>query len=197
MCLKRSDIELEGRAEIGFTEAVLDEFSFLESHHFKCVTCEPTYVRFEAGGVFIDIYHGRSSFEIGVDVGLSDLSESYSLSELIRIVDIDEGNSYRKFVATTPELVRAGVKALRENFVKHTFIELIKDQKFFAKLRIQKELWKESFSKGVLARQVRPKAEAAFHRKDYEEAVGLYESISDELTPAELKKLEYARRHTT
>jgi hypothetical protein len=42
---------------------------------------------------------------------------------------------------------------------------------------------------------VSPEAREAFRRKEYGRAAELYESIRDRLTPAEIKKLEYAQKH--
>lgn len=50
------------------------------------------------------------------------------------------------------------------------------------------------FAKEVLLDQVKPAAEAAFRAKDYAKAVNLYESVRDDLTPVELKKLNYAKK---
>ena len=42
--------------------------------------------------------------------------------------------------------------------------------------------------------QVRSRANAAFREKDYTKADALYESIKDELSPAESRKLEYSKK---
>ena len=48
----------------------------------------------------------------------------------------------------------------------------------------------------VLASQVRPKADAAFRDKKYEEAVRLYRSIEPRLTDVERQKLALADRRS-
>ncbi len=46
----------------------------------------------------------------------------------------------------------------------------------------------------VLEAQVRPRAEEAFRMGNYQKSAELYEEIFERLTPAELKKLAFARR---
>lgn len=190
------------RATLAFPEAVRSEFGFLPRHRFRCVHTEPTFVRYESDKIFVNIYHGRSSYELGIEVGplysSVELDMGYSLSALIRLVAPEEGAAYRSFVATTPKEVQIGVKLLGEKFQAYGWDLLWGDPDIFTKLKTQRAQLSETFAMEVLARQVRPKAEAAFRSKDYREAIRLYDSIRNQLTPVELKKLDYAqkRRHS-
>jgi len=58
------------RRQLGFEEPVLSNFDFLRSHGLKLVESAPTLVRFESREVFVNLYHGRASYEIGVEIGL-------------------------------------------------------------------------------------------------------------------------------
>lgn len=197
MCLPPSQTLMD-RARFAFCDAVQRTFGFLTEHHFQCVRTEPTFVRYESDRVFVNVYHGRSSYELGVEVGLLDFDKTergYSLSALIGLIDPQEAANYRNFVATTSELVEVGVKTLSEKFKAYAWDTLRGDPIVFAKLEQQREQLSKSFAMEVLARQVRPKAEAAFRNKSYAEAARLYESIRGQLSPAELKKLEYAQKH--
>src|SRR5437016_1220188 len=71
------------RRQLGFEEAVLRSFEFLRSYDLKPVERTPTLVRFESKKVFVDVYHGRASFEIGVQVGLKSRSEKYGLGYIV------------------------------------------------------------------------------------------------------------------
>jgi hypothetical protein len=184
-----------------FVEEVEVAFGFLTTEYgFRHVKVEPTFVRYESDSVFVNIYHGRSSHELGAEVGLLDTvqeyDQGYPLSALIRLVDKDEWDRYRTFTATTPELVKTGVKKVSETFQKYAVDALRGDPTIFSKLKIQREQMTESYAREVLAGHVKPKAEDAFRNKNYKEAAELYESIRTELSPAELKKLEYAKKHS-
>jgi len=187
------------RATLAFAEAVCSEFGFLPRHQFRCVRTEPTLVRYESDKIFVNIYHGRSSYELGIEVGPLEsgveLDMGYSLSALIRLVAPEEAAAYRSFVATTPKNVQIGVKLLSEKFKGYGWDLLCGDPDIFTKLKTQRAQLSETFAMEVLARQVRPKAEAAFRSKDYGEAIRLYDSIRNQLTPVELKKLDYAQKH--
>jgi hypothetical protein len=78
--------ETEPSAEwsrLGFAEAVLANFEFLRSYELRRVENDSTFVRFESEAVFVNVYHGRASFEIGVEVGLKSRSEKYGLDYIV------------------------------------------------------------------------------------------------------------------
>ena len=61
------------------------------------------------------------------------------------------------------------------------------------------EQWRgesERLVKEARAKLVRRRAEAAWSRRSYSEAAQLYASIHDDLTTAELARLDYCRRRT-
>jgi len=58
-------------------------------------------------------------------------------------------------------------------------------------VRRERELAKES-----RLNQVRSRANAAFRKEDYARAAALYESIEDDLSPAESRKFEYSKKRT-
>src|ERR1700680_1402044 len=57
------------RAKLGFQEAVLSGFKFLSEFGFRPVEQKVTFVRYESSQVFVNVYHGRASYELGVEVG--------------------------------------------------------------------------------------------------------------------------------
>lgn len=187
------------RAALAFPEVVCSEFDFLIKNRFRCVRIEPTFVRYESDKIFINVYHGRTSYELGLEVGpLMTAVEpdlGYSFSALLSLAAPPEAATYRNFIAKTPTALKTGVLLLREKFQACGWEILRADPDIFVKLKAQRAQSSEAFAMEVRARQVRPKAEAAFRRKNYEEALRLYDSIRSNLSAVELKKLEYARKH--
>lgn len=58
------------RSRLGFAEAVARWFSFLESTFgFHQVKQDATFVRYESDVLFLNVFHGRGSYEIGVELG--------------------------------------------------------------------------------------------------------------------------------
>lgn len=187
------------RGAFGFPFAVEREFGFLTAHGFRCVSTKSTLVRYESDHVFINIYHGRSSYEIGIEVGSTDLEEQekgFSLFAFIHLAAPDKAATYRNFVAVKPEAVSVRVAALQKLFTQYVLDVLMGDPDIFIKLEAQRKKISAAYASEVRASQIRPRAEAAFRDKDYPEAVRLYEIIQDELTTTEIKKLKYARQHS-
>jgi hypothetical protein len=71
------------RGQLGFKEAVLSSFDFLHSYGLEPTEEDVTFVRYQSDVVFLNIYHGRTSFEIGVEIGRLDRSEKYGLDYLV------------------------------------------------------------------------------------------------------------------
>src|SRR5687767_11892121 len=71
------------RWRLGFKEAVLANFGFLQQIGFKPVTEDVTFVRYESKTVFVNVYHGRASFEIGVEVGRVGNHTFYVLEQIV------------------------------------------------------------------------------------------------------------------
>jgi hypothetical protein len=187
------------RSCLHFPEEVRFHFNYLvDRHDFCCVVVKSTFVRYESNNIFINIYHGRSSYEIGLEIGQLGSSgkpeEAFNISWLIKLVDPQRAADYKLYVAKTTDLVRKGVFQLCELFKKYAGKAIFADESTFTLLAKQTGDWKKSYAKEVLASQVRPKANAAFSNRNYGDAVCLYESIFSELTPAELKKLEFAQK---
>jgi hypothetical protein len=54
------------RWKLGFKEAVLASFDYLRSYGLQCVQADVTYVRHDSTKVFVNVYHGRGSYEMNV-----------------------------------------------------------------------------------------------------------------------------------
>jgi hypothetical protein len=188
----------EPRASLDFAGAVRGAFAFLNGFGFREVGAEATSVRYAAERVFLNVYHGRSSYELGIEVGLLDASgeeRGYSLSEFVRLVEPAEADHLKDFCATTANEVADGIARLSTQVKQYVARALRGDEAIFAELARQRRAWGDAFAADVAYRQVSPRAAAAFREKRYREAADLYESIKSRLSPAELTKLEYAKRH--
>src|SRR5215467_14672952 len=99
----------EGRANLGFPAAVMSAFAFLtKDFSFRCVKRDVTFVRFESDAVFVNIYHGRASYELNVEIGESvigkQLPESpFTIGEILHTVIPTEALNYRPYQVTTRE----------------------------------------------------------------------------------------------
>ena len=57
------------RAQFGFKDAVLSSFKFLGDFGLRRVEEKLTLVRYESSEVLLNVYHGRASYELGVEIG--------------------------------------------------------------------------------------------------------------------------------
>lgn len=187
---------MENRAKFGFSLAVRRHFAYLTDLGFKCVHTEPTLLRYESDQIAVNVYHGRKSCELGVEIGLlvEGDGKEYPLASLIRLSDPEEADMYRSVVALTRESVLKGVARISEAFKKHGWGALRGDRAVFAKLVEQRREIAHSRATDMKVNHVRPRAAEAFRTKDFGLAIQLFQSIRDELSEAELKKLEYARK---
>lgn len=190
--MSASDKVSPDRTRLNFANAVTERFAFLDDRGFSVTELLPTIVRYRKGDVEVDVYHGRQSYELGF--GIERHGVRYSLSDLIRTVDLQAGEQYRNFAATTQDGIAEGLTQLVGWVKRYCEPALRGDPEFFAALDRQRKIWAESYALDVLAVQLRPKANEAFRRGNYRKASELYERIRLRLTPAELKKLTLAKK---
>ena len=184
------------REELKFSDITLSAFSFLaEEHSFRCIRVEQTLVRYESSKVFVNIYHGRLSYTIGVEVGclpnLPSMDEVYyTLYEIISALDEDRLDILSPFQASTPEAVEKCVLKLAEIVRHYANSALDGNQDTYQRLRENRHI---KFLKYQI-NQVKIRAEEAWLIKDYNRVVELYSSLTGNLSPAEAKKLDYAKK---
>jgi hypothetical protein len=186
------------RHELRFAEAVEDQFGFLQEHGFRRVQREPSFVRFESKHVYVNVYHGRQSFEIGLEVGslVAGAEEtSYSMSEIIRLVEPGKADGYRNYAARSPNGVAEGVQGLAMLFRRYVDAGVLDGSGLFERLRKGRKTWSREYAKEVNLTHARQKLGVAWHAKDYTQVVELLRPLRDALTPTELHKLEYAEKH--
>lgn len=184
------------RRAFHFPEATEASFGFLAGRGFKRVQSEETFVRFQSDRAYVNVYHGRKSFEVGLEIGpLQSAEVPYSMSEIIRLVEPSKADEYRNYSARSADDIATGVRQLAALFRRYVDAGLLDDPKLFERLVVGREAWKQGFAREVNLTQVRRKLEVAWHAKDYVKVVELLKPLRDALTPTELQKLDYAEKH--
>ncbi len=181
------------RADFNFEELVKEAFAFLDDLGFSVIEESSTLVRYRKNSVEVDIYHGRQSYEIGA--GITAFGARYAISEIIETLDPNTADQFRYPMATTRRGIVIGLELLSSLMERFGKGALKGDSDVFAKLERQRKRWSEKYELEVLAEQLRPKAQAAFRRKDYPTAADLYSRIQECLSPSEIKKLRFAEEH--
>jgi hypothetical protein len=187
------------RDSLGFPQAVISAFVFLvKDFSFSCIRCEATYVRYESSAVFINVYHGRASFELNVEIGeraVSDVREhSFTIGEILYMANPQVAENYHPYQATTAESVKKFVDELARLVKEYATPALQGDRLFFQRVSEIQLQRSDNLLRTWELNRMRKDVEAAWHQKDFKRVLELYEPLKAYLTPAELKKLEYARK---
>jgi hypothetical protein len=182
-----------------FEKQIAEAFSFLTTNYnLDIVSASPTIVRYESGSIFVNIYHGRTSHELGVEIGLIAKEKSeekaYVLSELMRLGGEKKANEFMRPIADTPDKIQQGILIMSSLLEQYGHEALSGNSDIFEQLSIKRVHWNTRFANEIHVRQAREKADIAFQKKKFPEVVKAYESMLDDLLPIEQKKLEYARK---
>lgn len=183
------------RSVLRFAEEVKERFSFLETVDFRCVRSEATFVRFESPRAGVNVYHGRRSFEIGLEIE-SALSpaDAYSFSEILRWVDHEQSEQYRNYATHTVQGVAEGVGKLAELFQRCIAAGILNDKQLFSRLKLQRQELARNYALETQLEQARRKTEIAWRKKDYAALVKALKPLRAALTTSEVGKLEFAEK---
>jgi hypothetical protein len=192
------------RSKLGFKEAALSSFDFLRRYGFSCVRAEPTFVRYESTQtssgkrLFVNVYHGRGSYELGVEIGPCDQDQATLTLPLI--VEWASGEKRENpdqqtiFQASTREGVNRFVPKLAELVQKYAKPFLKGDINDYQSAAEHVRRGSALYEKDMQLRRVREQADLAWHDKDYAQVVGLYEPFEEDLSRSEGMRLEYAKK---
>lgn len=187
---------LTKREKFKFPDEVRRRFSFLDSLGFSYIDGVATLVCFKSSEFFVNIYHGRQSYEIGLEIGLESDENIYSISEISQLLGIEGSELYRNYVASTKEAVAEGVRQLAETFQECVDAGLLEgsSKNIFARLEKQRSERAKNYALQTQLSQALKKAEQAWERKDFGKVVFYLEPFRDHLSPSNLKKLSYAEK---
>jgi hypothetical protein len=187
------------RWRLGFRDEVLARFGFLtERYGSHAVRADPTHVRYESRDIFVNVFHGRASYELGVEIGPLgpgwEPGWMFSLRELLSVVDPEAAARYRPFQVTTPEGMKRFVPTLAGIVRQAGDRALRGDEEIFKQLKNLVTERSKDQAKEQRLRPVRAEAETAWRRKDYRAVISLYERVENDLSPLEARRLRYARK---
>lgn len=186
------------RWRLQFPEAVKSHFRFLREYGFRMEREEVTLVRFCSKVAAVTVYHGRGSFEIGIEFErIGAPGEKYGLQDALllaqrggKIEEIPRGG----FQTSTPEGVETLVKRMASLVEAYADLLLKGDPLTYEELRVQRTREAAAYTKEVRDQATRKQLDEAWHDNDYEAVVRLYNQIQGRLSPSEFMKLEYAKK---
>ncbi len=187
---------IANRALLRFSDEVKARFAFIETLGFRCVRSEATLVRFESTKLAVTVYHENLSYEISSAIESVHGSDAYSFSEVLCLVNGERIEQYRDYAAHTVEGVAEGVRRLAELFRKCVDAGILNDRELFPRLKLQRSEWAKNYTLEIQLKQARNKSESAWAEKDFGKVVQALSPLQEHLDPSELKKLEYAKKHS-
>lgn len=191
----------EGREELRFPQEVQFAFQYLvDDFGFRVVRTSPTFVRYESPQAFVNISHGEQSFEFGFETGQvlngREVDERpFYLGDFLEMAGVPDPDKARfDYAAVTPH----GVKQLLPEFARmvrrfaeHAFEG---NPEIFAILRQVRASWSDRSDRLQHLKLLRRNVAEAWHARNYSKVAALLETMQDDLSPAEAKKLDYCRR---
>ena len=194
------------RWSLGFVSAVRSSFDFLEDLGFAVVVEESTFVRFESGAVFVNVFHGRGSYELGVEIGHrvelggETVDEKFSLGDVVALSAPLGEVGFQSFATTKAEELPAFIDRLADWTSRYGGAALRDETGIFVRLRSEGVKRSDAMQDEWAAGRLRTAADAAWSERDYARVVGAYsEMISElrsiELRPSELRRLRFAEAH--
>jgi hypothetical protein len=192
------------RAQLRFEEEVLDSFSFLRTEFgFRVVESELTRVRYESDKVFVNVYHGRSSYELGCEIGLFHEhgnanaevipENAYSIWEIARMQSAPKITKHTFYQASTRDTIGQLVPRLADLLRTWGEPALSGDPAFYQTLEHAHSKWFEEYQRETKLTRIRQQLLVAWRARDFSRVVSLLTPVAHDLTPSELRKLEYAR----
>jgi len=181
-----------------FEEVALAEFRFLLTEYgFALVAADSSNLSFERDNVRVVVRQDRESFELRVTVERKDTGERFSVWEIARLQGAPDITEQTFLQATAKEHVQILLPELAGLLRTYGQSVLRGDSETLLRLRAQQIEESNRFLREGRVRWVRERLPAIWEQHDYVQVVKLLEEVRDQLSPSELAKLDYARRHLT
>jgi len=189
------------RPKLGFRESVLANFEFLNDYGLACVQSDATFVRFDSPKLYVNIYHGRGSYELNVEIGRHEgprKDSAFALDAVLGWKWAPERKLFQTEIPLFQSHTREGVQDLVPQmaalFRKYAEPLLKSDPEAIRDFDDYCTIESIRMGERERAGTVRWKGAKAFQRRDWQGVIDSYESIRMELTQVEAAELNYANQ---
>ena len=107
-----------------------------------------------------------------------------------------EATNYHPYQVHTAASVERFVLELAKLVKEFAIPALSGDNVFFQQLSELRTHRSDEYLKGMRLNRTRTEVETAWHQKNYPRVIELYDSMHDDLSPAEAKRLAYAKKNS-
>lgn len=185
-----------------FANHVHESFEFLIlKYGFQCASSSEHCVRYENDRVFVNVrYDKERSYELDVEVGQKNVlfngqERPFNLGEVLRLKEVEAKEQYTFLQASNQQDLVGAIRRLASLLDIYASELLQGDQFAFKALANLREREGRQYALEKELQFIRSDADKAWEAKDYAKMVRLYSPVEQLLTPAEKKKLEYAKKH--
>jgi len=180
------------RGRLGFPQAVAREFAFLESTFgFRQVKESTTLVRYESDRLFLNVFHGRGSYEIGLELGrLSRPEVHYRLPLMVSALAPSYAGR-KEFQASSRDGVERCVTELARTLKRYCRAVLRGDAEALRKVEKAARVQSERVTLQAQFGAIIDLADQAWETKDFPRAKELYEKAEKALDTTRKRRLEY------
>ena len=178
---------------LNFVRLTIQSFGFLLQLGFRVARCDATLVRFETDVVFVNVYHGRLSYQLGVEVGHLGAEELYSLHEVLSALSPDSVAVARFQAATEKELERC-LDIVARTMEDHCMGLLTDAKGGFDVLRESVAESRRLLTQQAQYGAIADKADLAWERQDWRQASRLYILAEPALSKIQRRRLGYLQK---
>lgn len=179
-----------GAGRLGFVALVMKCFAFLLRLGFAAVRREDTLVRFESDTVFVNVYHGRSSYQVGLELGRIQEGDTYSLYEVLSAVAPGEIERAR-CQTMDPAVLERCLAAIADTVERECKTLLAGDAAAFEQLRLVTSPMRQAATIQAQFGAIIDRADRAWDAKDFGQAADLYERATPGLDETRTRRLQY------
>jgi hypothetical protein len=193
------------RSRLGFATVAPEEFSFLLGLGFALTELSYTVARYETDRRLVRVFHGRWSYELGVDVGRGIEVDGVRREQAFPLRDVVAPRGHPAEVgyggtsATTSESVRKFLGLLATWTHEFAGPFLSDGDRWFDRLSESNAVRAQAEQDELHAARLRARAGEAWQRRDFGTVVNAYREIEAELPAVVLRasergRLDYALR---
>lgn len=194
------------RVRLGFASIAQAEFSFLLELGFRLVEVSDTLARYGTERRVVRVFHGRGSYELGVEVGRwIDVDgvrreQAFSLRDVVALTNDLADVGFGGTSATSAASVRKFLGQLA-GWTREFALPLLTDgDELFDRISELNSARSEAYLESIRASRLRAKADEAWRRRDLDTVLLAYSEIDRELATVALRgseraRLDYAQKH--